>query len=117
ERLLDGWLSGALRSVDLRPDRQEADELRWLRGEAVPRLSAALAERDAEVDTLRRERAALAGERDEYRGQRDHYEGVIAAQRDELERLRRPRGFVGQLVRRQPAVRRVAGRVRRGLRR
>jgi precorrin-6B methylase 2 len=117
ERLLDGWLSGALRSVDLRPDRQEADELRWLRGEAVPRLTAALAERDAEVDALRRERAALAGECDEYRGQRDHYEGVIAAQRDELERLRRPRGFVGQLVRRQPMVRRVVGRVRRSFRR
>ena len=117
ERLVDGWLSGALRSVDLRPDRQEADELRWLRGEAVPRLTAVLAERDAEIDGLQRERDALSAERDEFRGQRDHFEGIMAAQRAELERLRRPRGFAGDLVRRTPALRRVASRVRRRVRR
>jgi hypothetical protein len=117
ERLLDGWLSGALRSVDLRPDCQEADELRWLRGEAVPRLSAALAERGAQLDVLRHERDALAAERNEFRGQRDHYEGVMAAQQSELERLRRPRGFASDLVRRTPALRRVASRVRRTVRR
>jgi hypothetical protein len=115
ERLQHGWLNGSLRSVDLRPDRQQAEELRWLRGEEVPRLSAALAERDAQVDFLRRERDLLAEQRNEFRGQRDHYEGVIAAQQAELDRLRRPRGFAGDLVRRQPALRRIAGRVRRSV--
>jgi hypothetical protein len=113
ERLLEGWLNGSLRSVDLRPDHKEAEELRRLRGEEVPRLSAALAERDAQADRLRRERDALAAERDEFKGQRDHLEGVVAAQEAELERLRRPRGFAGHLVRRHPTLRRVASRVRR----
>ena len=112
ERLLTGWLGGSLRSVDLRPDRQDAEELRWLRGEAVPRLTEALAERDAQVDFLRREREAFAAERDEYRGQRDHLEGMVSQYEDELERLRRPRGFVGDLIRRSPPLRRVASRVR-----
>ncbi|HEX6569766.1 MAG TPA: class I SAM-dependent methyltransferase, partial [Acidimicrobiales bacterium] len=100
ERLLAGWLDGSSRSLDLRPDHAEAEELRLLRGEEVPRLSAALAERDAQVDFLRRERDTLAAQRDEFRGQRDHFEGLIAAQQAELERLRRPRGFAGDLVRR-----------------
>lgn len=115
--VLEGWLNGSKRSVDLRPDRQEADELRWLRGEAVPRLTAALAERDAEVDALRRERDALAELRDEFKSQRDHYKGIVATQQAELARLRRPRGYVGDLVRRQPALHAIARRARRALRR
>lgn len=113
ERLVDGWLSGSLRSIDLRPDRQAEEELRRLRDDVVQQLTATVAARDEQIGALQRERDVLAAERDEFRGQRDHLEGLLVAKQAEVDRLSRPRGFVGGLIRRQPALRRIARSVRR----
>ncbi|HKE72613.1 MAG TPA: methyltransferase [Acidimicrobiales bacterium] len=113
KRLLDGWLNGSLRTGDVRPELNEAAQLG---SDVVRKLSSALAERDAQVDFLRRERDALVIERDEYRGQSDHYEGLVARYEDELSRLRRPFGYAASVLRRSPRLGRLAGRASRAVR-
>lgn len=98
ERVREGWLDGSLRAVDLAPGGRVAS---GLRGDDVVHRAVAYVQQKERADELQRERDWLAEQRLEFMGQRDHLEGVVHALEQELERLRRPSGFVSDFVKRQ----------------
>lgn len=102
------WLNGGMSAVHVRPELRDAADL--------PRVREELAQLSGDVARLRGQRDWLTGQRNEFIGQRDHLEGVVASLEGELARLRTPKGFVGDALRRRPALRRMLSRARRTLR-
>lgn len=115
ERLLTGWLDGSLRSVDLRADAQHAEEPHWSRGEAIAGLGAALDQRTAQLEAARAELDAATAERDAAVAERDHLQHLVDQQQHAIARLRTPRGWVADALRRPPRLRRALRTVRRTL--
>lgn len=101
QHLRDGWLNGAHRGIDYRPDRRLDSEVRELRSRAV-----------ALEEDLRRLRAVAdetERQRSEMEGQVAHYRGLLVERDAALAHLRTVRGFIRTNLaraRRGPADRR-----------